>query len=88
MEDDLTNEVTEMLKREFGGSDITTHMDRIRKCLDRCDYLSVFEMDSKSGVKEIDVAMLQALLKGFKKYFLLLEKQFCKLTYLVLPELL
>lgn len=64
MEDALTVEVMEMIEKEFGSGDISVHMDRIKDCLDRCDYLSVFEMDSKVGVKEIDVAMLQALLKG------------------------
>jgi len=70
MEDALIVEVNGMLQREFGNSDSSVHLSRIKECLDRCDYLSVFEMDSKSGVKEIDVAMLQALLKGKVLYTL------------------
>lgn len=69
MEDALTVEVKEMIEKEFGPNDITVHMNRIKDCLNRCDFLSVFEMDI-AGVKEIDVAMLQALLKG--KVFIVL----------------
>jgi hypothetical protein len=63
MDDSLLVEVKEMVEKEF-KNDVDTHVGRIKDCLEKCDLMSVFELDNKSGVKEIDVAMLQALLKG------------------------
>lgn len=63
MDDSLLVEVQEMVEKEF-KSDVDTHVGRIKDCLDKCDFISVFELDNKSGVKDIDVVMLQALLKG------------------------
>lgn len=63
----LTDKIKEMISEDEkkSATDITTLVDRISECLQRYDYLSVFDMDNKLGVKEIDVVMLQALLKGF-----------------------
>ncbi|XP_060577769.1 transient receptor potential cation channel subfamily M member-like 2 isoform X4 [Ruditapes philippinarum] len=65
MDDSLLVEVKEMVEKEF-KNDVDTHVGRIKDCLEKCDLMSVFELDNKSGVKEIDVAMLQALLKANK----------------------
>ncbi|XP_053372803.1 transient receptor potential cation channel subfamily M member-like 2 [Mercenaria mercenaria] len=65
MDDSLLVEVGNMVEREF-RNDVDTHVQRIKDCLEKCDLMSVFELDNKSGVKEIDVAMLQALLKANK----------------------
>ena len=64
MEDSLSVQVKEMVEREFGSNKIVTHMNWIKDCLDKSDLVSVFELDNKTGSREIDVSMLQALLKG------------------------
>ena len=69
MEDSVELTVREMVEREFGSNKIAIHLDWIKECLEKCDLISVFDLDSKTGVKEIDVIMLQALLKGIKKTF-------------------
>ncbi|XP_052244809.1 transient receptor potential cation channel subfamily M member-like 2 isoform X3 [Dreissena polymorpha] len=66
MEDSVELTVREMVEREFGSNKIAIHLDWIKECLEKCDLISVFDLDSKTGVKEIDVIMLQALLKANK----------------------
>ncbi|WAR05106.1 TRPM2-like protein, partial [Mya arenaria] len=55
--------VEEMIVREFGNEETSTHLKRIRDCLKESDLMSVYEIEGKGGVKDIDVAILQALLK-------------------------
>ena len=64
MEQNVEVQVIKMLDDEFGTKDTPTHLSRIKDCLNKCDLVSVFEIDNKCGGKDIDVAMLQALLKG------------------------
>ncbi|KAH3703778.1 hypothetical protein DPMN_078825 [Dreissena polymorpha] len=58
--------VREMVENEFGSDNIAVHLERIKECLEKCDLMSVFDLDSETGMKEIDVVMLQALLKAYK----------------------
>ncbi|KAH3738179.1 hypothetical protein DPMN_044807 [Dreissena polymorpha] len=53
--------VREMLRLEFLSDDITEHLDRIKKCLEKSDHIYVCDLDNK---EEIDATILQALLKG------------------------
>ncbi|XP_052803928.1 transient receptor potential cation channel subfamily M member-like 2 isoform X2 [Mya arenaria] len=63
----VEDKVKEMIKREFGNDETTeTHLKRICECLNKSDLISVYEIEGKGGVKDIDVAILQALLKANK----------------------
>ncbi|KAL4228805.1 Transient receptor putative cation channel subfamily M member 2 [Mactra antiquata] len=65
MDDALLVEVQDMVVKEF-TTDVDLHISRIKDCLEKSDLMSVYEFDSRGGVKKIDVAMLQALLKANK----------------------
>ncbi|XP_052804145.1 transient receptor potential cation channel subfamily M member-like 2 isoform X2 [Mya arenaria] len=66
LEDSVEITVKEMIEHEFGNKDTMTHLGRIRDCLMNSDLMSVYEMEGKGGVKDIDVAILQALFKANK----------------------
>ena len=65
MDESLEIEVIEMVEKEFGSNEVHVHVGRIKDCLNKSDLMSIYEHDSRTGgSKDIDVAMLKALLKG------------------------
>ena len=56
-----------MIMKEFPNEkseDQTNMVTYVTGCLEKRDYMSVFRMDSSDSAKEIDLVILQALLKG------------------------
>ena len=67
MDESLEVEVMDMVEKEFGSNEVHVHVGRIKDCLNKSDLISIFEHDNRTGgSKDIDVAMLKALLKGNK----------------------
>ncbi|XP_052244279.1 transient receptor potential cation channel subfamily M member-like 2 [Dreissena polymorpha] len=64
MEDSIEQNVRGMVEQEFGPNNIPEKLDCIKKCLQKGDLMSVFELDINKGFNEIDVAMLQAVLRA------------------------
>ena len=65
MDESLEVEVKNMVEKEFGNKETSVHVGRIKDCLYKSDLMSIFEHDNRTGgSKDIDVAMLKALLKG------------------------
>ncbi|XP_052803076.1 transient receptor potential cation channel subfamily M member 2-like [Mya arenaria] len=58
--------VKEMIEQELGNTDTMKHLKIIKECLDKSDLMSVYEMEGKGWVKDIDVAVLQALFRANK----------------------
>ena len=73
MENLVKVEVMEKLEKEFVNTDVHVLMRCIEDCLHNYDLMSVFELDNKACSNELDVAMLQALLKGLFTLFCLLK---------------
>ncbi|KAL3836664.1 hypothetical protein ACJMK2_022086 [Sinanodonta woodiana] len=48
--------------------DIDINMQRIKDCLAKSELIHIFEWDSGTGARDIDVAMLKALLKANKNH--------------------
>ncbi|KAK3605981.1 hypothetical protein CHS0354_019660 [Potamilus streckersoni] len=48
--------------------DIDVNMQRIKDCLAKSELIHIFEWDSGTGARDIDVAMLKALLKANKNH--------------------
>ncbi|KAH3770389.1 hypothetical protein DPMN_171674 [Dreissena polymorpha] len=61
MDDCVERTVREKIKRVFKSDNIEEHMEIIKKCLEKADLITVFELDSKAHLAS---TMLQALLKG------------------------
>ena len=43
--------------------DIPEKLEWVKECLEHRDHMTIFRLDSKDSAKDIDVAILQALLK-------------------------
>lgn len=57
-------DIKEMIKTHFGESSLDTRIEWVKDCCSKRDLLSVFELDSKNSAKDVDLAILKALLKG------------------------
>ena len=44
--------------------DIDIRVTWVRECLEKRDHMTVFRLDGADSAKDIDLAILQALLKG------------------------
>ena len=60
----LQTEITKMIREEFGDRDLTRQVGWVRDCLQKRDLMTVFRLEGKNSAKDIDIAILQALLKG------------------------
>ncbi|CAG5118818.1 unnamed protein product, partial [Candidula unifasciata] len=59
-------DIKEMVKTHFGESSLDTRIEWVKDCCSKRDLLSVFELDSKNSAKDVDLAILKALLKANK----------------------
>ena len=59
--------VLEMMKKEFPKAKPEAHkefVELVKECVGERDHMTVFRMDSSDSAREIDLVILQALLKG------------------------
>jgi len=64
MKQNVENHVVEMLVDQFGQKDAPEHISWIKDCLNKCDLISVFEIDNYSVGEDFALAIIQALFKG------------------------
>ena len=64
VEDEVWQEVERRVIKEFGDKNKDQNMSLVRECLKKRDHITVFRQDGGSSGKDIDVAILRALLKG------------------------
>ena len=65
--DHVWEEVERRVVKEFGPKNSDQNVSLVRECLKKRDHITVFRQDggaSSSSGKDIDVAILRALLKG------------------------
>ncbi|XP_070536806.1 transient receptor potential cation channel subfamily M member-like 2 isoform X1 [Ptychodera flava] len=55
-----------VVEKEFGDRNLDTMVGWVKECLRKKDLITVFELDAKGSAKDIDLAILQALLKANK----------------------
>ena len=60
----MRSQIEEMVKFHFGDKNLTTRVGWVEECCKNLDLLSVFELDSQNSAKDVDLAILKALLKG------------------------
>ena len=63
-DNELFDKVKSMIRHEWKDKDIDSRVTWVRECLDRRDHMTVFQLDHGNSAKDIDLAILQALLKG------------------------
>ena len=63
-DNELFDKVKKMISDEWSDKDIDSRVSWVRECLDRRDHMTVFQLDHETSAKDIDLAILQALLKG------------------------
>ncbi|CAL1536039.1 unnamed protein product, partial [Lymnaea stagnalis] len=66
LEPHIVAEIREMIKFHFGDANLDTRVGWVKDCCSNRDLLSVFELDSKNSAKDVDLAILKALLKANK----------------------
>ncbi|WAR05184.1 TMP2L-like protein [Mya arenaria] len=66
LEDSVQIKVREMIEHEFGNKETMSHLKHICDCLEKSDFISVYDIEGKGGVKGIEATILQALLKANK----------------------
>lgn len=64
MEDEVWAQVADRIKAEFDERALEQRLTWVKECLEHRDHVTVFRLDSGDTVRDIDVAILQALLKG------------------------
>ncbi|XP_071942447.1 transient receptor potential cation channel subfamily M member-like 2 isoform X2 [Antedon mediterranea] len=62
----LREKLAEIISKEFGDKELDTHLTRIQECVEKNDLFNVYDMDASTGVKDIDEAILHALLRANK----------------------
>ncbi|KAK3787677.1 hypothetical protein RRG08_031907 [Elysia crispata] len=66
LEPHVRSQIEEMVKFHFGDKNLTTRVGWVEECCKNLDLLSVFELDSQNSAKDVDLAILKALLKAKK----------------------
>ncbi|XP_033100595.1 transient receptor potential cation channel subfamily M member-like 2 isoform X2 [Anneissia japonica] len=66
IDDNLRAKLAQLIKKEFGEKNVELHLNRIQECVEKTDLLNVYDMDSSTGLKDIDEAILHALMKANK----------------------
>ena len=62
---ELLNKVRDKIIAEWKDTrDIDSRVTWVRDCLEKRDHMTVFQLDGTNSAKDIDLAILQALLKG------------------------
>ena len=60
----LWQEVQRRIEADFGTQDLDRRLEWVKECLEKRDHMTVFRIDGSDSAKDIDLAILQALLKG------------------------
>lgn len=71
VDDEVWNEVRRRITKEFGEKNVDNNVLMVRECLKKRDHITVFQQTGGSSGKDIDVAILRALLKGSFAVFML-----------------
>ncbi|XP_067687429.1 transient receptor potential cation channel subfamily M member-like 2 [Haliotis asinina] len=61
---DVEADITEMIKKDFGEKELATRVGWVRTCLKKKDLITIYELDSRMSTKDVDMAILKALLKA------------------------
>ena len=64
IDDEIWEEVGRRIKAEWGERGLAERVSWVKECLERRQYMTIFRLDSGNDTKDIDVAILRALLKG------------------------
>ena len=72
--DNLRVKLAEIITKEFGEKDLETHLSRIQECVEKTDLFNVYDMDASSGFKDIDEAILHALLRGIVRLTIVINR--------------
>ena len=64
VEDSVWDEVKKLIIKEFGDRDVEKHLGWVKECIQHRGYMTVYRVDGGNSAKDIDIAILQALLKG------------------------
>lgn len=60
----LWPEVEKRIEADFGTLDLDRRVEWVKECLEKRNHMTVFRLDGSDSSKDIDLAILQALLKG------------------------
>ena len=63
-DEDLWTEVRKMIFDEWGDRDLDSRVNWVKECFQYRHNMTIFRLDGGTDTKDIDVAILQALLKG------------------------
>ncbi|XP_064643438.1 transient receptor potential cation channel subfamily M member-like 2 isoform X2 [Lineus longissimus] len=66
MDDALIHQIMQMIKDELGVPDVVKCLDWVKQSLQKRDLITVFQLDSPESAKDIDLAILYAMLKANK----------------------
>ncbi|XP_059152108.1 transient receptor potential cation channel subfamily M member-like 2 isoform X2 [Physella acuta] len=66
LEPHIMADIRTMIKSQFGDQDLDKRVDWIKNSCSKRDLITVFELDSKNSAKDVDLAILKALLKANK----------------------
>lgn len=80
-EDYVWDEVKKQIQKEFGDRNLENNLHMVRECLKRRDHITVFRLDGTYSAKDIDMAILQALLKSECLMLHTLKFTYCLLTF-------
>jgi hypothetical protein len=68
MDDTLIHQIMQMIKGELGVPDVVKCLDWVKQTLQKRDLITVFQLDSPESAKDLDLAILYAMLKGMLNY--------------------
>ena len=57
-------EITGMIEKNWKNKELSRRVGWVKACVQNMDLITVFQLDSKDSVKDIDQAILLALLKA------------------------
>ena len=64
VDNEVWDGVRKMIMNEWGDRDIDRRVNWVKECLQKRDHMTVFRLDGTDSIRDIDLAILQALLKG------------------------
>ena len=57
-------DVRKLIIKEFGNNNVDKHLGWVKECIQHRGYMTVYRVEGSNSAKDIDIAILQALLKG------------------------
>ena len=76
-DDELWDTVREQIQAAWGERSLDQRVSWVQDCIHKRNYMSVFRLDAADSAKDIDVAILQALLKGKRCLQIVLKDKLC-----------